>query len=78
MSDMRIRKLIDVLKKLEKKHGDCAVKLTTFAVCGEEGLSSIAITDQAVKLGRRQSDETMHIVHLRSGRYIDYIEDPDS
>lgn len=76
---MKISKYIKILQKIEKKYGpDTQVCQKNFAICSVE--FPVRVSVEKVKIhGRRGAyDEAVNVAIVESGRYVEYLENPDS
>jgi hypothetical protein len=75
---MKLGKLIKMLQKVEASHGpNVQVQQKNFAICSAENPAKVVVSPGEY-VGRRQADKPYKILTIESGRYRDYVENPDS
>jgi hypothetical protein len=75
---MKLGKLIKMLQKVEAKLGpDVQVQQKNFAICSAENPAKIVV-DPVEYIGRRGADKPYRLLTIESGRYREYVENPDS
>lgn len=76
---MKISKLIEFLQEVEHIYGpDTQVRQKNFAVCSEESPVRVTALREKIHGRRGEDDEPVNVVIIESGRYVDYLEDPDA
>ena len=75
--NMKLGKLIKLLQTVEKTYGpDVLVFQKNFAICNTEIPNRVVIQKGHLQ-GRRAKDKPVKTICIESGRYRDYVENPD-